>query len=41
MTHSYNNHMVASVNPRLDNLLASLALNLAEESQRRWSVPPG
>ena len=33
MTHSYNNRMIASVNPRLDNLLASLSLNLAEESQ--------
>lgn len=32
MTHSYNNRMAVSVNPRLDNLLASLALNLAEES---------
>ena len=32
MTHSYNNPMGTSVNPRLDNLLASLALNLAEES---------
>ena len=33
MTHSYNNQMAASVNPRLENLLASLSLNLAEESQ--------
>jgi DNA-binding MarR family transcriptional regulator len=33
MTHSYNNHMATSVHPRLDNLLASLSLNLAEESQ--------
>lgn len=32
MTHSYNNRVADSVNPRLDNLLASLALNLAEES---------
>ena len=33
MTHSYNNQMATSVHPRLDNLLASLSLNLAEESQ--------
>ena len=33
MSHSYNNQMVTSVHPRLDNLLASLSLNLAEESQ--------
>jgi DNA-binding MarR family transcriptional regulator len=33
MTHSYNNQMGTSVHPRLDNLLASLSLNLAEESQ--------
>jgi DNA-binding MarR family transcriptional regulator len=33
MTHSYNNRMATSVHPRLDNLLASLSLNLAEESQ--------
>jgi DNA-binding MarR family transcriptional regulator len=33
MTHSYNNHMATSANPRLDNLLASLSLNLAEEGQ--------
>ena len=32
MTHSYNNRMVTSVNPRLENLLASLSLNLAEEA---------
>ena len=32
MTHSYNIRMSTSVNPRLDNLLASLSLNLAEES---------
>jgi DNA-binding MarR family transcriptional regulator len=32
MTHSYNNRMRASANPRLDNLLAALTLNLAEES---------
>jgi DNA-binding MarR family transcriptional regulator len=32
MTHSYNNQMATSVHPRLDNLLASLSLNLAEES---------
>ncbi len=34
MSHSYNNQMVTSVHPRLDNLLASLSLNLAEESQK-------
>ncbi|MDX6375335.1 MAG: hypothetical protein QOD98_4323 [Nocardioidaceae bacterium] len=33
MTHSYNNHMATSANPRLENLLASLSLNLAEEGQ--------
>ncbi len=33
MIHSYNNHMAASVHLRLENLLASLSLNLAEESQ--------
>ena len=33
MTYSYNNQMAASVHPRLENLLASLSLNLAEESQ--------
>ncbi len=33
MTHSYNTHMVTSAHPRLENLLASLSLNLAEESQ--------
>ncbi len=32
MTHSYNNQMAGSVSLRLDNLLASLALNLADES---------
>jgi DNA-binding MarR family transcriptional regulator len=32
MTHSYNNRMAADVHPRLDNLLASLALNLGEET---------
>jgi len=32
MTHSYNTHMVASAHPRLENLLASLSLNLADES---------
>jgi MarR family transcriptional repressor of emrRAB len=32
MTLSYNNQVAAPVNPRLDNLLASLSLNLAEES---------
>jgi DNA-binding MarR family transcriptional regulator len=34
MTHSYNHQVAASANPRLDNLLASLSLNLAEEGQR-------
>jgi MarR family transcriptional repressor of emrRAB len=33
MTYSYNNQMATSVHPRLDNLLASLSLNLAEEGQ--------
>jgi MarR family transcriptional repressor of emrRAB len=33
MTHSYNNRMATSANPRLENLLASLSLNLAEEGQ--------
>ena len=33
MTHSYNNQMATPVHPRLENLLASLSLNLAEESQ--------
>jgi MarR family transcriptional repressor of emrRAB len=33
MTHSYNHRVVRPANPRLANLLASLALNLAEESQ--------
>jgi DNA-binding MarR family transcriptional regulator len=32
MSHSYNNRMGASANPRLDNLLVSLSLNLAEET---------
>jgi len=32
MTLSYNNRMAAPVNPRLDNLLAALSLNLAEDS---------
>jgi DNA-binding MarR family transcriptional regulator len=32
MTGSYNHPVPASANPRLDNLLASLSLNLAEES---------
>ena len=32
MTHSYDNQMTAVVNPRLDNLLAALALNLGEET---------
>ena len=40
MTHSYNNHMPASVHPRLDNLLASLSLNLAEEGQHMISNAP-
>ena len=33
MSHSYNNQMAGSVNPRMHNLLASLSLNLAEECQ--------
>lgn len=33
MTRSYNSRMGAPVNPRLENLLASLSLNLAEEGQ--------
>jgi DNA-binding MarR family transcriptional regulator len=33
MTYSYNNQMATSVHPRLENLLAALSLNLAEESQ--------
>jgi MarR family transcriptional repressor of emrRAB len=33
MTHSYNNQMAGSTNPRMENLLASLSLNLAEEGQ--------
>jgi MarR family transcriptional repressor of emrRAB len=32
MTDSYNHPVPPSANPRLDNLLASLSLNLAEES---------
>jgi len=32
MSDSYNSLMVASAHPRLENLLASLSLNLAEES---------
>ena len=34
MTRSYNHLVAASVNPRLDNLLGSLSMNLAEEGQR-------
>src|ERR1035441_2137755 len=34
MTHSYNHCMVTPANLRLDNLLASLSLNLAEEGQQ-------
>ena len=33
MTHSYNSQMATMANPRLENLLASLSLNLAEEGQ--------
>ncbi len=33
--------MEASVNPRLDNLLASLSLNLAEEGQRALECASG
>jgi DNA-binding MarR family transcriptional regulator len=32
MSHSYNTDMALVTHPRLDNLLASLSLNLAEES---------
>ena len=32
MTHSYNHLVAASARPRLDNLLAALSLNLAEEA---------
>jgi DNA-binding MarR family transcriptional regulator len=41
MTHSYNNRMGPSVNPRLDNLLASLSLNLADESTRALESAAG
>jgi DNA-binding MarR family transcriptional regulator len=41
MTHSYNNRMGLSVNPRLDNLLASLSLNLADESTRALESAAG
>jgi DNA-binding MarR family transcriptional regulator len=34
MTDSYNHCVTTSANPRLDNLLASLTLNLAEEGQQ-------
>lgn len=34
MTDSYNHRVTGSANPRLNNLLASLSLNLAEEGQR-------
>ena len=34
MSHSYNHRVAVSANPRLGNLLASLALNLAEEGQQ-------
>jgi MarR family transcriptional repressor of emrRAB len=34
MTGSYNHGVTVSANPRLDNLLASLSLNLAEEEQQ-------
>src|SRR4051794_33950522 len=33
MTRSYNNQMAAGAHPRLDNLLAALALNLGEETR--------
>ena len=33
MTHSYNNRMATSAHPRLENLVASLTLNLAEEAR--------
>jgi len=41
MTLSYNNRMAAPVNPRLDNLLAALSLNLAEESNTALEVASG
>ena len=41
MTHSYNSRMAASANPRLENLLASLSLNLADEGRRRSSARRG
>ena len=34
MTDSYNHQVAASANPRLDNLLASLSLNLATDGQQ-------
>jgi MarR family transcriptional regulator, negative regulator of the multidrug operon emrRAB len=34
MSHSYNHRVAVSANPRLGNLLACLALNLAEEGRR-------
>ena len=41
MTHSYNNQMATSVHPRLENLLASLALNLADEGQAALETASG
>jgi len=41
MTHSYNNHMATSAHPRLENLLASLSLNLAEEGQSALEAASG
>src|SRR6478752_4620799 len=34
MSHSYNHRVAVSANPRLDNLLAGLVLNLAEEGRQ-------
>jgi DNA-binding MarR family transcriptional regulator len=41
MTQSYNSQMAPSVNPRLENLLASLSLNLADESQQAMERASG
>jgi DNA-binding MarR family transcriptional regulator len=41
MTRSYNHLVAASANPRLDNLLGSLSLNLAEEGQRALELASG
>jgi len=41
MTHSYTNRMSRSANPRLDNLLAALSLNLAAEGQQAMERATG